>query len=397
MVEIEFSVMESVTGAAQNLRPLLDAFEKQHHIHVDLTPIHWDNGWTEIAKFGIYGHGPDVSSIGTTWIGSLAAMQALRPFTPQEVRALGGADAFFESIWKSGFTPDEPDPWAIPWLGDVLDFYYWKDHFKKAGIRDIEAAFASDEALMETLKKLQRSGIPYPLSLSLTEMTMVLQEAAHWVWAAGGDFVSDDKRRVTFNEPAAMMGFKNYFSLQRFIDPEFLNRNGAPADAFYNRKTAIQISGQWQGIILADQYPNPEDIVSIAAPPKTTYVGGASFVIWKYSRHAAEAFQLVRFLSAQPPHIPASSHADEIPTRRDALNMPSVEDNIFHRTYLQTLQTGRTYPVMRLWGSIEGKLITEVSSIWKELFSNPDQALESCLHNHLDPLAKRLNLALQSS
>jgi len=73
MVEIEFSVMESVTGAAQNLRPLLDAFEKQHHIHVDLTPIHWKNGWAEIAKFGIYAHGPDVSSIGTTWIGSLAA------------------------------------------------------------------------------------------------------------------------------------------------------------------------------------------------------------------------------------------------------------------------------------------------------------------------------------
>lgn len=395
MTEIEFSTMEAAAGAAQNLRPLLDAFEKQYHVHVNLTPIHWENGWKEVAGFGIYGHGPDVSSIGTTWVSSLAAMRALRPFPPQEIRALGGAEAFFESIWKTGFTPYDPEPWAIPWLGDVRVFYYWREHFKKAGVRDAEEAFASDDVLVETLEKLQRSGVPYPLSLSIvTGDLLVLQEAAHWVWAAGGDFVSADWKRVTFNEPAALEGFKKYFRLQRFIDPEFLTRSGVSNDAFIARKTAVQMSGQWQGIVLADQYPNLEDALGIAAPPKTTYVGGSSFVIWKYSRHAAEAFQLVHFLSAQPPHIPVAPHANELPTRLEALNMPSMEGNIFHRTYLQTLQTGRTYPAMRLWGSIESKLNFEITSIWKELFCDPQQDLEVCLHSHLDPLAERLNLAL---
>ena len=111
MVEIDFSVMEGIPGDADRLLPLLEAFEKQHHIHVNLTGIGWDRGWTEIAKFGIFGHGPDISSIGTTWIGSLASMQTLRPFSDKEVQALGGADAFFKSSWQTGFAAAD---WQTP-------------------------------------------------------------------------------------------------------------------------------------------------------------------------------------------------------------------------------------------------------------------------------------------
>src|SRR6185369_8941686 len=114
MVAIEFSVMENNAGDAQQLRPLLDAFEKQYHVHVNLIGIPWSKGWTEIAKFGIFGHGPDLSSIGTTWVGSLASMQALRPFSAQQVHAMGGAEAFFETNWQAGFLPNDPTPWSIP-------------------------------------------------------------------------------------------------------------------------------------------------------------------------------------------------------------------------------------------------------------------------------------------
>jgi len=110
MVEIEFSVMEGAAGDANSLLPLLEAFEAEYHIHVNLIGIPWSKGWGEIAKFGIYGNGPDVSAIGTSWIGSLAAMQALRPFTPKQVKALGGAESFFETSWQIGFSPNDPTP-----------------------------------------------------------------------------------------------------------------------------------------------------------------------------------------------------------------------------------------------------------------------------------------------
>ena len=113
MVEIEFSVMEGTPGEANHLLPLLAAFEHQYNIHVNLTGISWYSGWEDVAQFGMFGNGPDVSCIGTTWIGSLAAMQALRPFTSQQIRSLGGENAFFKSIWQSSFLPNNQTVSAI--------------------------------------------------------------------------------------------------------------------------------------------------------------------------------------------------------------------------------------------------------------------------------------------
>jgi hypothetical protein len=38
----------------------------------------------------------------------------------------------------------------------------------------------------------------------------------------------------------------------------------------------------------------------------------------------------------------------------------------------------------------------EFSNIWKDLFADPEQDLNACLHRHLDPLAQRLNILLES-
>lgn len=395
MVEIEFTVMEGSPGDSDNLLPLLDAFEKQYHIHVNLTGITWNQGWAEIVKFGIYGHGPDVSSIGTTWVGSLASMQALRPFTPGQIRALGGAESFFESSWRTGFLPDDPTPWAIPWLGDAFVFYYWKESLEKAGIRDFEAAFATDATLVETLEKLQKSGVDYPFALNVSRNDVILHEAAHWVWNAGGDFISPDFRRVVFNQPAALQGWRNYFRMQPFISPKWLSAGSSSVYSFLAGESAIHMAGPFTYMAEIVEHPESKSQhLGIALAPGTAIVGGASFVIWQYSIHNQEAFELVRFLSSQPTSIPASPLSYELPTRRNAIDMPSAESNIFHRTYLRAMQNGKSYPTIRLWGAIEEKLIAEISNIWAELFANPDQDLDICLHRHFDPLAERLNKTL---
>lgn len=394
MVEIELSVMEGEPGRSNPLLPLLEAFKKQYNINVKLTGIPWDKGRADVAKFGIYGQGPDVSSIGTTWVGSLASMRALRPYNIQEVRALGGADAFFDSSWRSGLLPNDPTPWAVPWLADMTVIYYWKNALAKAGIPDTVEAFSTEENFVQTLKKLQASGhYDYPLAITTIAAPVIIHEAAHWVWSAGGDFISEDNQQVIFNQPKAMQGFRNYFSLKRFISPE--SQGATPrGDLFDTGKAAIHFGGPYIGNI--SRYAHPEWTVNlgIAQVPGITFAGGSSLVIWQYTLHPVESFELVRFLSSQPTRIPVSPHDQGLPTRRNALDMPSVETDIFHRIFLQSMQTSRSFPTIRLWGAMEDKLITEISNIWAELFANPDQDLDECLHRHLDPLAQRLNTTL---
>lgn len=390
MSEIEFSIMEQGAFNPETVLPMLSAFESQSFIKVKLDIIPWSTGWTEISKYGIYGYGPDVSEIGTSWVGSLASMQALRAYTPAEIHMVGGKEAFFEGNWQTGLIAGEEDPYAIPLQGDGIVLYYWKDQIEKAGIGDPQSAFSSHESLVAVLTRLQESGVRYPLAIVTKNESRSLHQAAGWIWSAGGDFLSPDQKRVAFNEDHALNGLRQYFSLHRFISPETLTVRSA--DLFGNETAAITLAG---GNLETDcRRPGWEQNLGVARPLTCTYVGGTSLVIWKHTIHEKEALELVRFISTLPVRVPANPHEHQIPTRRDALNVPSAEYETFRVALLGVLQNGRSYPTVRLWGMIEEKLNQEITSIWQRLFANPGLDIDDCLHGHLDPLAKRLNITL---
>jgi multiple sugar transport system substrate-binding protein len=284
---------------------------------------------------------------------------------------------------------NNPTIWAIPWQGDVRVIYYWKDLLEAAGINNIDQAFQTDAALVETLKKLQQNGFAAPLAINTQATSQVLHEAAHWLWAAGGDFVSPDGKRVVFNDPQALEGFKNYFSLSPYVPEQSLVKT--PLDFFRERTSPIHLSGLWVPSAIADADLQAQ--LGVAKLPGVAYTGGTSLVVWQYTTKAQPAFELIRFLSSQP-MISNGPHYNQLPTRREALDAPMTQKDAFNQTYLQAFQAGRTFPTLRLWGSIEDRLIPVLANLWQEILSDQPQDLEVCLHKHLDPLATRLNLIL---
>jgi len=87
-IELEFSVQ---LPGAELIQPLLAEFEARHHIHVQLRLLDWDTAWSELVKVGLYNEGPDISELGNTWLGDIAAMNALHAFEPDEIALLGKA------------------------------------------------------------------------------------------------------------------------------------------------------------------------------------------------------------------------------------------------------------------------------------------------------------------
>ena len=82
MIEITLSCMMDPV-------PLhLDDFQARHGIHVHVQRIDWASAWDELMRIALYGQGPDVSEIGSTWLGTLVEMDALRPLTSRYANLL---------------------------------------------------------------------------------------------------------------------------------------------------------------------------------------------------------------------------------------------------------------------------------------------------------------------
>jgi multiple sugar transport system substrate-binding protein len=157
MTDIELSLMSNVY-TADSLERSLQELASQTGVKYHSQFLTWGNAWTELVRVALYGHGPDVSEIGTTWVGDLVGMNSLHPFSHAEIDTIGGADTYLKGAWQSGLVGQDNQVWSIPWLADTRLIYYRRDLLAKAGISEA-GAFASHAAIKDTLQKLVDFGV----------------------------------------------------------------------------------------------------------------------------------------------------------------------------------------------------------------------------------------------
>ncbi len=391
--EIEISIMAST---AEGLQPLLDRFEAQENIRVRVRLLAWDTAWSDLVKFGLYGDGPDVSEVGSTWLGDLVAMNALRPFADYEVAGLGGARSFLASTWQGTRVLGDDATWAIPWFTGARLLFYRKQLFAQAGVDDCNA-FDTAEQLDHALAQLEASGVEIPWTVPTGVTHTTLLNICSWVWGAGGDFVTSDGKRTLFSHTRARAGLRAYFALGRFMGPAVRHLTGLQPDEVFlqNPRVGATLSGSW---LFADALqrgtPDLAQDLGVALPPGASFVGGSHLVTWKYSPRAEAAYKLIHFLTQPEPQAAYSQHVGLLPTRLEALDREPYASHPFWQTTIQGNRTGRSFPVTRSWGLMEDRLTTELSGLWKNALAQPDVDLDGLIVRRLEPLAKRLDLVL---
>jgi multiple sugar transport system substrate-binding protein len=336
----------------------------------------------------------DVSEIGTTWIGNLIAMNALRPYAAPELSALGGPAAFLPSLWHSGTLIGDTRLWAVPWLADTRLIYFRRDLLKRAGV-DPAAAFSSSSQLSHTLKGLRESGVDMPWVVPTRHALNILHNIASWVWNAGGDFVSADGKHVIFDQPGARAGIRAYFDLYRYLAPaaRYLDRFQAD-QLFAQGQAAVTISGSWEALLSRRIHLETTGDWGLAIPAGVSFVGGSNLVIWQHARYEREAFKLVRFLTSQQAQMIYHPRIGFLSTRLDTLTASSFTDDASHRVMVQALRTGRSFPAIRLWGLIEDKLTATFTRLSAEILDQPAPDIDALLDKYLGPLAEQLNNTL---
>lgn len=389
MQELELSIM---AANAEGLQPLLAEFEAQQRIHVRLRLLTWDTAWSDLLKVALYGDGPDVSEIGSTWLGDMVAMNAIHPFPEAKLQAIGKPGAFLPIAWQGGRMAGSTFNWAVPWLTGVRLLFFRRTLLERAGL-DEHTAFQTAEQFNDTLNRLQAAGVgvPWTVPTGLTHTTLL--NIASWVWGAGGDFISADGKRTLFSQAAARAGLKAYFALSQYLAAGVRHLNGLEPDAQFlnDDQTALTLSGPW---LFNQASPVLKAQMGVALPPGASFVGGSYLVVWKHTLKHELALKLIHFLTQPSVQARYAQWVGLLPVRLEALAEPPYVDDPLWQKAIAGLKAGRAFPVTRSWGLMEDRLTTALSALWADTLAHPEADLDALIAKRLDPLAQRLDLVL---
>jgi len=400
MAEIEISINNSSDNPEKDFRVVLGKFEEQRGAKISCIVFDWSQAWSELMKIVLYKHGPVMSQVGSTWMGSLEATQGIRRFNSAEISQLGGAGVFHPVAWKSGISSEAGGNIAIPWFLDTYVLYYRKDLFNKAGI-DESSAFENLEALAETVEKLAAPGESIPFAIPTRVASRAnLHNLASWIWNYGGDFISEDGKQLLLSDPKTRQGLKAYFSLYQLMPVAAQNLTDVDcSSAFLGGNAAITLRNA--GLLFTAQrspaFAGYLDQLGVAIMPGDSFLGGSGFVLWNHIHPAEErlAVDLLRELTSLEAQYAFFKQAGILPARLEVFKR--LEEEPMYAPVVKALMTGRSFRKFKLWGLIEDRLSPAISQIWQALYSKENPNLEEEIARVLDPLERRLQLTLSES
>lgn len=399
---------QSEPDLLETLKPWL---EKNKNVTVKVTVLDWGSAWTKITAAATSGEGPDVLQLGTTWVPAIAAMDALEPLT-DKVKDVGGEANYYPASWNTVKIAGKPDVYAVPWFVDARAAYYRTDVFKKAGV-DPKEAFKDWNSFKAALQKVNGTEIDGKKMAAIGFPGKNDWNVAHnifpWIWGAGGAELATDMKSATVSSDAALEGIMFYTGLAHdgLAPKAALEKNSADVESmFSNGDFAVTLAGPW----LIRGYTVPTDkggsaetiaaknyaVAPIPAGPKGrfTFFGGSDLSVTKSSKHKAEAWDLIKFLSTKEAQVVYGKFSGMLPAVKAAeADMKAVNPN--YTAFYEAMQYGRSYPSIPQWGPVEGVLVKHMGTIWDVTAGVSGTYGKDEIKKNLDAAAKEVNNLLK--
>jgi multiple sugar transport system substrate-binding protein len=258
-------------------------------ITVKVTPIAWDVAHDKLITAVAGGETPDVSQMGTTWMGEFAKTGAL-----EEVPDSIDMETFFEGARNTAIVDDTA--YGVPWYVETRLLYYRKDIADKAGVTEAPTDWDGLKEMAKALK--EKGGAKYGISLSPNNW----QEFLPFVWQNGGE-VANEEGEWTLDTPEVVEALEYY----RSFFEEGLTADSVPegfdvTQGFVAGTHPMFFSGPWHmGLIEEQGGAGFEDKWAIAAMPeqdtKTSFVGGSDLVVFEDSDNKEAAWAFVEYLT----------------------------------------------------------------------------------------------------
>ena len=261
---------------------------------VEVTAVPWDSAHDKIANAIAAGETPDVTLVGTTWMGEFAQSGGLDPL-PEDL--VDSAD-FFDGAW--GSTEVGGTSYGVPWYVETRVLYYRKDLAEKAGWDKPPVTW--DELKQFAVDLQDKGGAEYGIQLPAGG-TGSWQTMLPFAWSAGVDITNEDGTEYTLDSPEMVEALEFYkpSSTRASRRPACSTRassRAASPTAPTARSSPARGTPAWSRSRASTRTSTPSRrCPGRDGAPGTSFVGGGDLAVFADSDNKESAWKFVQWLA----------------------------------------------------------------------------------------------------
>jgi multiple sugar transport system substrate-binding protein len=343
------------------VQALMPEFEHEHPgVHVRVQQIPWTAAHEKLLTAFVGRATPDVAQLGNTWVPEFVALDALARL--DSLVAQSGeihASGYFPGVWATNVL--DSALYGVPWYVDTRVIFYRKDLLARAGFPTFPTSWTDWTAAMRAVQAQNGAG-RYAIYLATNEWPpptiLGLQ--------AGSPILKDGGRYGAFSDPSFRRAFQFYLSMYYagFAPRLGINEVGNLYQEFGRGTFAMWITGPWnigefrrrlparlQDTWATAPIPGPQGAAS-----GVSLAGGSSLVLFRASRHAAAAWQLIEYLSRPEQQVRFYRLTGDLPARTEAWRDSVLARDAAAHAFWEQLQRVVPTPQVPEWELIATRL-----------------------------------------
>jgi multiple sugar transport system substrate-binding protein len=347
-------------GEGEKLPTLAKEFEALNPgVKIKVEAIPFDAAHDKLATAITAGTTPDISQIGTTWMGEFAT-QALDP-TPASI----DKSVFFEGAQKT--TEVGGTSYGVPWYVETRLVYYRKDLAAKAGFTTLPTDWAGLKSMAKAMQT--KAGAKWGIDLQPGGQGS-WQSVLPFAWSNGAEVATADQKKYTFDTPEMVEAAKYYqsFFTDKIAAKQLPENSRAPS--FVDGSVPMFISGPWEmGGLNELGKAGFEKKYGVMQMPKqktaTSFVGGSDLAVFKSSKNRDSAWKFVQWLSDPKTQVKFFALSTDLPSVKSAWTDPALTADPKLAVFGKQLEDAKAPPATATWEEVAAGFDTEMEKVAK--------------------------------
>lgn len=343
------------------LPQLTEAYEKDNPgITVEVQAIPWDQAHEKLitAVADSSDNGPDIVTMGTSWIPEFADAGALADLAPYVTKYPSfSQENYFDSSLETATFDDVYV--GVPWYVDTRVLYYRTDLLEQVGYPNGPSNW--DELKDASTKLAARGENLYGIDIDAVDQFFPTMLA----WQNGTDVVENGKAIVNQPKYVEAITFLNSFFKQGLVEPQKSDMD--IMQAFKEGVKPMFFSGPWMLNLIAKDIPEVADQYDVRVVPgnvsNTSFVGGTNLVLWESSNQKDAAAALMDYLLTPQTQIEWFKISNTLPSRTEAWKDQALADDPKLSVFADQMTQAKSSPFLLQWENIAQEIILSMERI----------------------------------